>query len=202
MESTKFYMSYEFRRKFTHLLMGLFFLWMINFDFSYRYSAIIILTTLIVAIILSAVCKYVKPKKILFLLQLFDKPKDFKRFPGKGAVYYLSGVLFSVLFFERNIASASLIILAAGDPAAHFFGRYFGKTRLIVNERKLLEGTLAGTLFGTVAACFFVPFPIAFFGSAFGMIAEAVELDLFNLDDNLMIPIVAGVVMTTISSTL
>lgn len=202
MGSTKFYMSYEFRRKFTHLLMGMFFLLIINIDFFYKYSALIVLIGLMGAIIFSVVCKYLKPKTILFLLELFDKPKDFKRFPGKGAVYYLSGVLISVLFFERNIASASIIILAVGDPAAHFFGRYFGKTRLILNERKLLEGTLAGTFFGTIFASLFVPFPLAFFGAAFGMMAEAIELELFNLDDNFLIPFVAGLVMTTISSTL
>jgi dolichol kinase len=202
MASTRFYMSYEFRRKLTHFLIGLGFVCLFNIRYFYDNAGIIILFLLIASMLLSITCKYLKPKTILLMLQLFDKPKDFERFPGKGAVYYLSGILVSVLFFDRSIASACIIILAVGDPAAHFFGRYFGKTRLIINERKLLEGTLAGVFFGTIAASFFVPFPLAFFGAAFGMIAEAVELELFNLDDNFFIPLVAGLVMTTISAAL
>jgi dolichol kinase len=200
MVSTRFYMSFEFRRKFTHFLTGVAFVSLFSISCFYDNAASIILFLLVASIIMSIICKYLKPKTIMLMLQLFDKPKDFERFPGKGAVYYLSGILVSVLFFEKNIASASIIILAVGDPAAHFFGRYFGKTRLVINERKLLEGTLAGVFFGSIAASFFVPYPLAFFGAAFGMIAEAVELELFNLDDNFFIPFVSGIVMAGIAS--
>jgi dolichol kinase len=202
MTSERFYMSYEFRRKFTHLMIGIFVVVMLQIDLLYDYAAAIILGFLIISVAFSIICKYLKPANVRAVLQLFDKPKDFERFPGKGAVYYLTGVLISVFFFERDIACASIIILAVGDPAAHFIGRYFGRTKLVINEKKLLEGTLAGVLFGVMAAIFFVPFPLAFYGAAFGMIAEAIELELFNLDDNLLIPIVAGTVMSLIQAAL
>ncbi len=198
----KFYMNYEFRRKSVHFFMGTSFAFIITIDYFYRYAKLFILGMFIISIIASVICKYLKPKLVLAMLQLFDKPKDFERLPGKGAIYYLAGMLVSLLLFERDVVSASVIILAVGDPTAHFFGRYFGRTRLIINEKKLLEGTLAGTLFATVAALFFVPFHLAFFGSALGMIAEAIELEYFNLDDNFSIPFVAGTVMSLIKAAL
>ncbi|MBI2666529.1 hypothetical protein HYX13_02860, partial [Candidatus Woesearchaeota archaeon] len=75
----------------------------------------------------------------------------------------------------------------------------FGSIKNIFNgkSKKLLEGTLAGTLAGCVAAVLFVPFPEAFLGSLGAMIAEVVQID-FNektLDDNVVVPLVAGTIM-------
>jgi dolichol kinase len=185
--------NHSIRRKLVHFMLGITFIIIINF--LAINLQLFFLFSLICAIILSIYTKYRKPRLIYSFLCLFDKPEDLERFPGKGAVYYLIGILLAVTFFERNIASAAIMILAVGDPAAHFIGRYYGRTKLLVNRKKLLEGTLAGIFFGMLGALLFVPFPIAFFGAAFGMIAEAIELELFNLDDNLLIPIVSGIVM-------
>lgn len=184
--------------------MGIVFVIIINLNVSIINSYLnqLVLTALIFATALSFYTKYFKPVFIMKLLRFFDKPRDLIKFPGKGAVFYLIGVLISVSLFEKNIASASILILAVGDPIAFFVGTYFGKKRLIINKRKLLEGTLAGTLFGTIAATFFVPMPIAFFGAAFGMIAEAIEFEFFHLDDNFFIPLVSGITMQIIYSLL
>ncbi len=196
-----FFSTFEFRRKAVHLLLGLLFIALINTKnvFLERYMALIFAVALAAAISLSAVCKYLKPRLLMRFLEIFDKPKDLEKFPGKGAVFYLMGMLSTLLLFDRKIASAAIIILAVGDPVAHFFGRYYGKTKHIINKKKLLEGTLAGIFFGGLAASLFVPWPFAFFGAAFGMIAEAVELELINLDDNFFIPLVAGGVMQVIA---
>ncbi len=192
----EFLNNYSVRRKLVHLFIGLFFVLVINFaDVNLQ---LFFLSGLICALILSIYTKYMKPKLIFSLLSLFDKPQDLEKFPGKGAVYYLIGILLAVTFFEKDIASASIMILVLGDPAAHFIGRYYGRTKLLVNNKKLLEGTLAGTFFGMLGALMFVPFPVAFFGSAFGMMAEAIELEILNLDDNFFIPIVSGIVMESI----
>lgn len=192
----EFLNNYSVRRKLVHLFIGLFFVFVINFlEINLQ---LFFLSGLICALILSIYTKYMKPKLIFSLLSLFDKPQDLEKFPGKGAVYYFIGILLAVTFFEKDIASASIMILVLGDPAAHFIGRYYGRTKLLVNNKKLLEGTLAGTFFGMLGALIFVPFPVAFFGSAFGMMAEAIELEILNLDDNFFIPIVSGIVMESI----
>ena len=60
----------------------------------------------------------------------------------------------------------------------------------------------AGTLAGFAGAVIFVPIPEAFLGSLVAMIAEVVKID-FNeksLDDNLVVPLVAGTVMLLVRS--
>jgi phytol kinase len=194
----KFFQTFEFRRKVFHFVLGLALVFFINSNNyivnNYLVQSIII--ALICSVILSQFTKFRKPKLILRFLRLFDKPKDLVKFPGKGAVYYLIGVLIAVLLFEKNITLASITILAVGDPAAFFIGKYYGNKRLVFNKNKVLEGTLAGTFLGTIGASFFVPIPIAFFGAAFGMIAETIEFEIFKLDDNFFIPFVSGAVMT------
>ncbi|MCM2325432.1 MAG: hypothetical protein NDI94_03130 [Candidatus Woesearchaeota archaeon] len=194
MKLSEFFRRYEFRRKLVHLFVGLISLCAIG-----MFTRIQLMVGLLIAIIISLAfsiyTRYKKPEMILNILAYFEKPRDLMRFPGKGAVYYFVGVLASVTFFEPNVAKAAIMILALGDPTAFLIAKFYGRTKLAVNKNKVLEGTLAGTFFGTLGAMFFVPLPIAFFGSAFGMMAEAIELQ-FNLDDNFVIPIVSGVIMT------
>jgi len=198
MVSKEYFLTFELRRKIFHFLVGIFLVFLIVVDFDNL--ELILVALLVFAILLSVICKYKKPRYILYFLELFDKPKDLEKFPGKGAIYYLIGTLVSIILFERSTAAASVIILAVGDPLAHVFGRYYGKRKLIINEKKLLEGTLGGVFFATLAASFFVPWPVAFFGAAFGMIAEAIEIEYLNLDDNFFIPFVSGLIMQIIQS--
>ena len=95
------------------------------------------------------------------------------------------------------------MVLALGDSVSHLVGQGFGKIRNIFNSNgtKLLEGTLFGTLAGFLGAFIFVPLPEAFLGSAGAMIAEVIKID-FNdhtLDDNIVVPLVAGTIMLLIS---
>lgn len=155
---------------------------------------------LVATMIISAYTKQKKPKWVLSILRHFEKPKDLINFPAKGAIYYLIGVLIAIVLFDKDIASASILILAVGDPAGHIVGRYYGTKRLVINRKKLLEGTLAGIFFSTIAASFFVSVPVAFFGASFGMMAEAIELKFLELDDNFSIPFISGLVMNLIKS--
>jgi dolichol kinase len=203
MDLADFFTRYEFRRKIVHFTLGIFLVIFINSNLqNYEQIMVFFLIALILAIIISVYTRYKKPKLVIYLLGKFDKPKDLKKFPAKGAVFYLIGVIIALALFELDIASASILILAVGDPISHMIGRYYGKTKIVINQKKLLEGTLVGILCGTLAASFFVPVPLAFFGAAFGMMAEAIELEFLNLDDNFFIPFVSGLVMSLIKGLL
>ena len=197
-----YFNEYSFRRKFVHVFGGILFVIFINLNYPIIQNNLLLMliVSLIIAVLFSAYAKYQKPRFLMKIIELFDKPQDMISYPGRGAVYFIIGALFVIVFFDRSIASAALLILVIGDPAAHFVGKYYGRKRLIVNPKKLLEGTIAGTVFGTIAAMLFVPFPIAFFGAAFGMMAEAFELEMFHLDDNFFIPFVSSIVMAMIES--
>lgn len=114
-------------------------------------------------------------------------------------IFLFTGSLLALQLFDRDIALASIMILALGDSVGHLFGAKFGRLRNIFNWRgsKLFEGTLMGSAAGFVGAVLFVPIPHAFFGSFGAMAAEVVKIELNDtaLDDNMVVPLVAGTVM-------
>ncbi len=187
--------KFHIRRKIIHVLAGLCFIILIR-RFDIRKFLVI---SIIATYVFSVYVKSARPKFFIKLLKLFEKPHDIISFPARGAFFYLLGIFVVVEFFNKNIASASILILSLGDPMAHIIGVSYGRKRLLINKRKLLEGTLAGIFVGTLAASFFVSVPIAFFGSVFGMMAEAIELKYLELDDNLSIPIAAALIMQLLS---
>jgi len=119
-----------------------------------------------------------------------------KKFPGKGVLFFFVGSLLAFQLFPENIALASIIIATFSDPISHFVGTNFGKTPGF-NKRKYIEGTISGILAGTLFASFFVSPLLAFSGAFIAMFFEAIEIAMagHNIDDNLLIPIIAGTVM-------
>lgn len=103
-------------------------------------------------------------------------------------IYLAVGVIVSLLIFPRNIAYASITIVAVGDPVASYFGRRLGRTHV---RQKTLEGFAAGFIASFAAALGWAAPPLALAGSACGMLLELLGI----LDDNFAIPIGAGLAM-------
>ena len=131
------------------------------------------------------------------MLQKFERKKDIEKFPGKGVIFYFIGVYTSLLFFSKDIAMASIMVLALGDSASHLYGIHYGKIKHPFSGKKFLEGTIAGFVAGFIGAFVFLPFIEAFFMSLSAMIVEAIEIKIGTqqVDDNLIIPFVAGAVV-------
>ena|SRR3989338_3382181 len=186
----------ELKRQLMHILVGLVTITLIYYNSLSPFSLLLLIIT---GIMLSFLCKRVRIPIISTFLDHVEREEQRKNFPGKGTIFFFIGVLLSLQLFERNIAYASIMILTFGDSVSHLFGAKFGRWRNIFNgkSKKLLEGTLMGTLAGFFGAVFFVPIPEAFLGSLGAMIAEVIKID-FNentLDDNLVVPLIAGTVM-------
>ncbi|MDO8656142.1 MAG: SEC59/DGK1/VTE5 family protein [Nanoarchaeota archaeon] len=189
----------ELKRQLMHILVGLVTITLIYYNIL---SPFALLLLIIIGIMLSFLCKRVRIPIISTFLDHVERDEQRRKFPGKGTIFFFIGVLLSLQLFERNIAYASIMILTLGDSISHMFGAQFGKIKNIFNgkSQKLLEGTLAGTLAGFFGALFFVPIPEAFLGSLGAMIAEVIKID-FNentLDDNLVVPLIAGTVMVLV----
>jgi dolichol kinase len=103
-------------------------------------------------------------------------------------IYLALGIVLSLLAFPKNIAYASITIVAVGDPLASYVGRKLGRIHV---RQKTLEGFTAGLIVSFAAALFWVPPHLALAGSATGMLLELLGV----LDDNLAIPIGAGSAM-------
>ena len=134
---------------------------------------------------------------ISFFLDNFETDRDKAQFPGRGFILAIVGSLLALQLFERNIALASITILTFADPISHLVGSIFGKTKSFFDKRKNIEGHIAGALISSLIAMFFVSPALAIAGSLAAMTFESIiiEIQKIELDDNLLIPLVAGTTM-------
>ncbi len=186
----------EIGRQIMHILIGLLMVILIKIDII---SPFAIFLGIIVGLLASIISKRINLPIFSQFLNYFEREEARKSFPGKGMIFFFIGILLVLKLFDRDIALASIMILTLGDSVSHLAGVKFGKIKNIFNLKgnKLLEGTLAGTLAGFFGALIFVSLPEAFLGSMVAMIAEVVQID-FNdttLDDNMVVPLVAGTIM-------
>ncbi len=184
----------EFNRQLFHLFLGVIIVLLLVLGLlTHR----LLVLTLVIGGILSMISLKWKLPFITWLLEVFDR-KDVK-FPGEGAFYYVFGCTLALYLFSFNIALASIMILALGDSFSHIIGKQYGRKRF---GAKTFVGTMSGIFFGFFGAFVFVNPSMAFFGASISMLIEAIELRVkgFIIDDNLLIPIVSGIVMQMVGS--
>ena len=183
----------EFRRQSFHFALGflcVFLHW--AGILRLRFIALI----LVVGLIASLVAQYKKIPLLSRVLGIFDRPRD-QDFPGRGAFYFCLGVFLTFALWQQehiNIAYAAILILAVGDSLNHLFASKVYRLSLPWNRRRNVVGIVAGIGMGTLAAQFFVPFFPALIASTVAIAAETVpwRLGRFFLDDNILVPLVAG----------
>lgn len=186
----------ELLRQIFHLLIGVSVVVLLYYQIL---SPLSLFFLIIIGVLASFISKRKKLPVFSFFLKHLEREEQRKTFPGRGLIFFFVGVLLVVQLFPQDIAFASIMILAFGDSMSHVVGEWFGQIKNIFNgkSKKLFEGTIAGALVGFLAAAIFVPLSQAFLGSFAAMIAEVIEID-FNqkpLDDNVVVPLVAGTVM-------
>lgn len=187
----------ELKRQLMHMLVGIVTVTLLYFDLLSPWALFLLI---IIGFLLSFLVKRnVKVPLIDWFLHHFERPDQMNNFPGKGTLFFFIGSLLVLKLFDKDIALASIMVLTFGDSVSHLFGAKFGRLQNFFNgqSRKLFEGTLMGGLAGFFGAWLLVSFPLAFVGSFAAMIAEVIKID-FNertLDDNIVVPLVAGTVM-------
>lgn len=112
--------------------------------------------------------------------------------PGKGALFFALGALFSLTFFPKEVAFIGLVVLALLDSVTTLVGLRFGRTRIY--NHKSIEATLAGFAATTAALLFLIPAHAAILTSAAAAFAELVS----PVDDNLIVPAVVCIVLTVL----
>ena len=187
----------EFRRQFFHIIYGLIFVTLLKLDILDLNR---ILGIIVIGLLISLISIKWKIPLIWWFLKRFERKDQLKKFPGKGAIFFIIGVFLAVGFFEKEVALASIMILTLGDSFSHLIGRFYGKYKFHFNKLKNYEGLIAGVFFGTIGALAFVDLKYAFLGSLIAMFFEMLDLSVFNhkLDDNLFIPLISSAVITLI----
>lgn len=118
------------------------------------------------------------------------KPKE-KTGEMTGATWVFLGLFVTSVLFPREIAIPAMLFLSVGDSFAAIIGINFGKIKY---WGKSLEGSLAGLTACLIVAVLYpkLPFPVTAIGALTAMIIEALPI---TIDDNIRIPVFAGIVM-------
>ena len=182
---------FEIRRKMVHMALGLILALLIQIGLLGAYSLGIITA-------IGFWLAYLEKKRRLpflsTLLDIFERNALRKVFPGKGLLFFLLGSFLAVLLFPKDIALASIMVLAFGDAISHLFGVHFGKIIHPFSDKKFLEGAIAGFFAAAMGALLFVPAHEALLAAFAGMCVEALEVRVrrIQVDDNFLIPLAAG----------
>jgi len=185
----------EARRQIAHLFIGIL---IASFIFYGFINIWMFLATLAIGSILSVILKYKKIPILTPILHCFDREKDLQHFPGKGLIYMTAGSALTYALFSKNIAVAGVLILAFGDSLTHIFGKYLGRIKSPFDETKYIEGTIIAFFITALMIIKFADFNQVIFGTLIAMIVEMVRIRIgkFKIDDNLIIPVLAGTVMS------
>lgn len=192
--------KFELRRQSAHLLIGVAVVFLIKLQLI-NYQILFAITFL--GGILVLIARKVRIPLIHDILEFFERPHHIARFPGRGSFFLILGAALSTFIFEKNIAMAAIMIVAVGDSVTNIVGRHFGIIKNPFNKKKNLEGTFAAIILATLAAFYFVPLWPAFIASVASMTIESIDLGWkrfeVEIDDNVIIPLIAGAVLTLMS---
>jgi dolichol kinase len=184
--------SHTLYRRFWHVLAGLLTIAPYALGWMSRKTFAIVLAGGLVCLLTVDLLRLYHPATNALFSRLFRPlllPRDLVRL--NGTTYYTAGVLLAVLLFPQRIAVTCVLFLILGDFAAGAVGRTWGRMRL-TPEGKSLEGAAACFL-----VCLAVGAPFVGWGPAAAGAAAATVVEFLGLpvDDNLLIPPVAGAVL-------
>lgn len=187
----------EIKRKFLHLILGILLVTLLMFGFI---GALHVFILTIIVIIILLVNKRYKVPGMDWFLKNFERDENLKIFPGKGFIFYLIGSLLVLLLFPKEIALPAILVLAFADSIGHLFGMRFGRIRHPFVSTKFLEGWIVGLASGFIGALIFVPWHEALAASFFAMLVEGIEVKIGadEVDDNLIIPLVAATAISAV----
>ena len=162
----------------------------------------IVIRIMAVALALVLLFELVRVKYPLYNAWLWKNFRGFFKEKEKNTVtgmpYFISGILVTVILFDKPIAITALCFLTFGDVTAAMIGKKIGRHKIF--PPRSVEGSAAffiiATLVGFILKQYFFPASLtvtAILVSAF--VAAVVETMPITLDDNLTIPIIAGAVL-------
>ncbi|OQA91514.1 MAG: Cytidylyltransferase family protein [Elusimicrobia bacterium ADurb.Bin231] len=134
------------------------------------------------------------------LLKLFDgiyRKEEINK--TSTLIYTLSGIFFAVFFFEKHIAVLSILFLTFGDGFAALAGERWGKHKIFKGTKKTVEGSIAN-----LSSCLIVGFlysgfyEIGYLKIIVASLAVTIVEVIPKTKDNIIIPVVAGLLMTVI----
>ncbi|MFH1506656.1 MAG: hypothetical protein ABIE94_06770 [archaeon] len=171
----------------------------ILYFFQPRGFMLIFTAVFIVFFLILEIIRFTNPeinKTVFQRLKMVLKEKEKKKLTT--TTLFLIGAFISILFFPQPIAILALFYLIFGDSLAEIVGITAGKIKIF---EKTLEGSAACLLVCIIIGVIFhYTMGIGLLAVVLGAIAATItELIPARIDDNLTIPLVAGLVMVLAS---
>jgi dolichol kinase len=116
------------------------------------------------------------------LMHHFERRKDIKSFPFRGAIMFGLGIIAPILLLEVNYACAVILTLSVGDAFSTIVGRKYGRHHV---GRRSLEGSAAFIFTSVIAASLLITPSHA---ALLAFVGASIEL-LGPFDDNVTIPL-------------
>lgn len=185
-------MEKEDQRQIFHIAIGICaIIWL----YAFGRKALMVADFLVIIIGLFLINQRVLGKKIGFVGWFEER---FERqgavFPGWGSATYAAGVLIATTILNSKEEIAGVIaILAFGDSFSTIIGRR-GKMNIPWNKNKTFEGSGAFFVFGSIGA---FPF-IGIYGILISGILAILESIKTEIDDNILIPLIASAMLLVI----
>lgn len=188
-------MTPEAKRKISHwfiLSVPFFYIFFLS-----KETVILLLAIFMTVVIIFELFRLKNEKLNQKLLKIFDgiyRENEAKRI--STLIFTLSGIFFTILFFEKEIALLAIFFLTFGDGFAAIIGEKYGKHKIF--GEKSLEGVIANFLTCLAVGLIFSFFyPMKFYQIFFGSLAATI-IEILPIKDNLLIPIISAFVMTII----
>ena len=146
-------------------------------------------------LLVSGLIEFLRLRGLLRIDFIEKHTKDQESKRPTGSFFYMLASLATILLYRKDIAVASIFILAISDPLSSLIGFRWGRRPLL---GKTLEGTLV--FFASAAAILLLSgfsVPVTLAGSAVAALTEL--LSSRAVDDNLSIPLVTGLCLTILT---
>ncbi len=188
-----FWKETELKRQMAHLSFGL--VYALFFSLGYintTVSIVMLVATLALAFFLKTRRSFVD--RIVLLL---EREEHFWNLPLRGPIFFILGCTITISFFSFIPALAGILVLSITDSIGTLYGKYMGVMKIRWNPRKHMEGPIIGGVLSTVMLYSFLPLVPAAVASFVGAFIDTLSMRVFGfeIDDNLVIPIVAAVVV-------
>jgi len=186
----------ETNRRIFHITTGTILALLINYGILTLKEVFLLI---LLSIWLSFLAKHIRIPILHQVLPILERKQNLLHMPGIGVITFLAGTALALYLYSHTIAIASLLILTFGDGIAGLIGPH--GTNPYFNPKKMWEGIIAGILIATIFAQLLVPIIPALIASTIAMLLEGLDLRIGSkkIDDNLLIPVVAGAVLTFLS---
>jgi dolichol kinase len=179
---------FELKRKMFHFILGTVIAYAIYFFYPEYKNLLLVPLIIAIAIMWIIPCIPAERRWISnHLLYHFEREKDKKEFPFKGAIYFGLGIIPPIVllppdaFGAPSLACAVIAILAGGDAFSTLVGKFYGRYRI---GHKSIEGFIAFIIFSYMMATLFVDLKTSLALAVAGAIIEFMN----TIDDNLAVP--------------